>query len=48
MSASLRFWLSALLQPFLKIALGREVWNIVDIFFAVGLLGSIFIKFDRA
>ena len=36
--------LALLFQPFFKIALGREVWNIVDIVVGVGLLISIFIK----
>lgn len=33
--------LALLFQPFLKIALGRELWNIVDIVVAVGLIFSI-------
>jgi len=33
--------LALLFQPFLKIALGRELWNIVDIIVAIGLLVSI-------
>jgi hypothetical protein len=39
--------LAALFQPFFKIALGREIWNVVDVFVAIGLLGSIFIKYDK-
>ena len=35
---------SLLLQPFFKIALGREMWNIVDVVVGIGLLISIFIK----
>ena len=40
------FWgLSALLvQPFFKIALGREIWNIVDVFWAIILMYSCFRK----
>ena len=40
------FWgLSALLvQPFFKIPLGREVWNMVDIFWAFVLLYSSYKK----
>jgi hypothetical protein len=36
--------LALLFQPFFKIALGREIWNIVDVVIGVGLLISIFIK----
>ena len=34
--------LALLFQPFFKIALGREVWNIVDVVVGAGLLISIF------
>lgn len=30
--------LALLFQPFVKVALGREVWNVVDIVVGVGLL----------
>ncbi len=33
--------LSILFQPFLKIALGREVWNMVDVIVGIGLLLSV-------
>ena len=33
--------LALLFQPFIKIALGRSIWNIVDIVVAVGLLLSV-------
>lgn len=33
--------LALLFQPFFKIALGRELWNIVDVIVAIGLLISI-------
>lgn len=33
--------LALLFQPFLKIALGRELWNIVDVIVGVGLLVSL-------
>jgi hypothetical protein len=33
-----------LFQPFIKVALGRQIWNIVDVVVAVILLGSIFYK----
>ena len=36
--------LALLFQPFFKIALGREVWNVVDIIVGGGLLVSIFIS----
>jgi len=36
--------LALLFQPFFKISLGREIWNIVDVIVGVGLLLSIFIK----
>ena len=40
------FWgLSALLvQPFFKIPLGREIWNIVDVFWAIILIYSSYRK----
>jgi hypothetical protein len=36
--------LTILFQPWIKIALGRQIWNIVDIVVGVGLITSIFIK----
>ena len=33
--------LAILFQPIFKIALGREVWNIVDVVVGVGLIGSL-------
>ncbi len=36
--------LALLFQPFFKIALGREIWNIVDLVVGVGLLISIFMS----
>ena len=33
--------LCILFQPFIKIALGRELWNMVDIIVAIGLLISL-------
>jgi hypothetical protein len=36
--------LALLFQPFFKIALGRERWNIVDVVVGIGLLISIFMK----
>ena len=34
--------LALLFQPFVKIALGRTIWNIVDIIVGIGLILSIF------
>ncbi|WP_055445569.1 DUF6804 family protein [Lacinutrix himadriensis] len=36
--------LALLFQPFFKIALGREIWNIVDVIVGIGLIGSLFIN----
>lgn len=36
--------LALLFQPFFKIALGREMWNIVDVTVGIGLIVSLFIK----
>lgn len=33
--------LALLFQPFFKIALGRDVWNIVDVIVGIGLVGSL-------
>ena len=33
--------LAVLFQPFVKISLGRELWNIVDVIVAVFLIGTI-------
>lgn len=34
--------LTLLFQPFFKIALGRALWNVVDVVVAVGLVGSLY------
>lgn len=34
--------LALLFQPFFKIALGREIWNIVDVVVGIGLIISLF------
>ena len=34
--------LAVLFQPFLKIALGRTIWNIVDVVVGIGLIVSLF------
>jgi len=36
--------LALLFQPFIKVALGRTIWNVVDVIVSVGLIISIFIK----
>ncbi len=33
--------LALLFQPFFKIALGREIWNIVDVIVGIGLFASL-------
>lgn len=42
------FWiygaLTLLFQPFFKISLGREMWNVVDVIVGIGLLLSAFSK----
>ena len=39
--------LAVLFQPFIKISLGRELWNIVDVIVAVALLISLVIRPDK-
>ena len=34
--------LALLFQPFIKIALGRELWNVVDVIVGIGLIISLF------
>lgn len=41
------FSLAVLFQPIFKIALGRTIWNIIDIVVGVGLLISIFIIYRQ-
>ncbi len=36
--------LAILFQPLIKISLGRELWNVVDVFVGIGLIVSIFLK----
>ncbi|CAZ96792.1 DUF6804 family protein [Zobellia galactanivorans] len=33
--------LALLFQPFFKIALGRQIWNIVDVIVGIGLIASL-------
>ena len=35
--------LALLFQPFLKVVLGRQLWNIVDVVVGIGLLISVFV-----
>ena len=39
--------LAVLFQPFIKISLGRELWNIVDVIVAVALLISLVLRTDK-
>ena len=39
--------LAILFQPIFKIALGRELWNIVDVIVAGGLLFTVFTSKDK-
>jgi len=36
--------LAVLFQPLIKISLGREIWNIVDVLVAIGLIITLFIN----
>lgn len=36
--------LAILFQPLVKISLGRQIWNIVDVIVGIGLIFSIFVK----
>ena len=36
--------LALLFQPFMKVPVGRTIWNIVDVVVGIGLLISIFIN----
>lgn len=39
--------LALLFQPFFKVALGRELWNVVDVIVGIGLLVSVFISKEK-
>lgn len=45
--ALLFLFLAILFQPFIKIALGRELWNIVDVIVGVLLIVSVFKRKDN-
>ncbi len=36
--------LALLFQPFFKVALGRQMWNIIDVVVGLGLIISIFLQ----
>ncbi len=36
--------LAVLFQPLFKIALGRQLWNVIDVIVGIGLIISIFIR----
>ncbi len=39
--------LAVLFQPLIKIALGRELWNVLDVIVGIGLLASLFLGKKR-
>ena len=41
------FGLALLFQPFWKVNLGREIWQIVDVIVAIGLIISVFVKLKK-
>ena len=40
--------LALLFHPFIKVALGRTVWNVVDVIVSAGLIISLFVKPKKA
>ena len=40
--------LALLFQPFFKIALGRVMWNIVDVIVGIGLIASLFMNRSKS
>lgn len=40
--------LALLFQPFFKISLGREMWNIVDVIVGIGLITSLIINITKS
>jgi len=36
--------LALLFQPFFKLALGREIWNVVEVIVGIGLIASLFMN----
>ena len=45
--AFIYFGLALLFQPFFKIALGRELWNIVDVVVGIALVLSFFMTSEK-
>jgi hypothetical protein len=43
-------WLvsGVLAQPFIKVALGRDIWNFVDVVWAIVLVASLFINTNKS
>jgi hypothetical protein len=39
--------LALLFQPFIKVVLGRHIWDLVDIIVAAGLILSLFFKQEK-
>lgn len=42
------FGLALLFQPFIKLALGREIWNILDVIVGIGLLVTLIQKENKS
>jgi len=40
--------LALLFQPFFKVALGRELWNLVDVIVGIGLLGYSYFRKEKS
>lgn len=40
--------LALLFQPFIKISLGRELWNVVDVIVGVGLILTTIIEYKKS
>jgi len=45
--AILYIGLALLFQPFIKLALGRDIWNIVDVLLGTGLIISLIINIKK-
>ena len=39
--------LALLFQPFVKVSLGRELWNIVDVVASIFLIGTLFLPVEK-
>ncbi|WP_031428237.1 DUF6804 family protein [Flavimarina sp. Hel_I_48] len=40
--------LALFFQPFFKLALGREIWNIVDVIVGIGLIGTLVMNRNKS